>query len=58
MLQGPAFQLYGNILSKFPELKLIASGGVSSNADIEQLEEMGMYGVIVGKAIYEGQVVI
>lgn len=58
MLQGPAFQLYSDILSKFPDLKLIASGGVSNNADIEKLEGMGMYGVIVGKAIYEGKVVL
>ena len=56
MLQGPAFNLYRQILEKFPKLKLIASGGVSSNEDIEQLEEMNLHGVIVGKAIYEGKV--
>ena len=56
MLQGPAFGLYGQILEQFPQLKLIASGGVSSNEDIERLEEMNLYGVIVGKAIYEGKI--
>lgn len=56
LLQGPSFVLYGNIDYKFPDLKLIASGGISSLADIERLQEMGIYGVIVGKAIYEGKV--
>ncbi|MDO1446419.1 1-(5-phosphoribosyl)-5-[(5-phosphoribosylamino)methylideneamino]imidazole-4-carboxamide isomerase [Rhodocytophaga aerolata] len=56
LLQGPSFVLYGNIDYKFPEIKLIASGGISSMADIEQLHEMGIYGVIVGKAIYEGRI--
>ncbi len=56
MMQGPAFELYGQILTQFPSLKLIASGGVSNNEDIRRLEEMDLYGVIVGKAIYEGKV--
>ncbi len=56
MLEGPAFDLYQKTLLQFPDLKLIASGGVSNNEDIERLEEMNLYGVIVGKAIYEGKV--
>jgi phosphoribosylformimino-5-aminoimidazole carboxamide ribotide isomerase len=56
LLQGPSFVLYGSIDYKFPDLKLIASGGISSMADIEKLQEMGIYGVIVGKAIYEGNI--
>lgn len=58
MMQGPAFKLYEQILTQFPELKLIASGGVSNNEDIERLESMNLYGVIVGKAIYEGTVLL
>jgi len=56
MMQGPAFELYQQILTQFPQLKLIASGGVSNQDDIDQLEQMDLYGVIVGKAIYEGKV--
>lgn len=56
MMQGPAFKLYQKILTQFPQLKLIASGGVSNQEDIDRLEEMDLYGVIVGKAIYEGKV--
>jgi phosphoribosylformimino-5-aminoimidazole carboxamide ribotide isomerase len=56
LLQGPSFVLYGNIDYKFPDIKLIASGGISSMADIEQLHQMGIYGVIIGKAIYEGKI--
>lgn len=58
LLQGPAFELYDQILSEFPDLKLIASGGVSSLADLEKLSRTNCYGVIVGKAIYEGKVTL
>lgn len=53
VLKGPSFELYGELMTSFPELKLIASGGVSSIADIEILAEMNTFGVIIGKAIYE-----
>jgi phosphoribosylformimino-5-aminoimidazole carboxamide ribotide isomerase len=56
LLQGPSFSLYGLIDNKFPALNLIASGGVSSMGDLERLHEMGIYGVIIGKAIYEGKI--
>lgn len=56
MLQGPAVELYRNILNEFPGLYLIASGGVSSMADIESLERAGVPAVITGKAIYEGRI--
>ncbi|HEX8286701.1 MAG TPA: 1-(5-phosphoribosyl)-5-[(5-phosphoribosylamino)methylideneamino]imidazole-4-carboxamide isomerase [Pyrinomonadaceae bacterium] len=56
LLQGSANELYRRILSHLPELKLIASGGVSSIEDIRQLDEIGCSGVIVGKAIYEGKI--
>lgn len=55
-LEGPASDLYKNIISKFPELFFIASGGVSSVDDIRRLEEIGCKGAIVGKAIYENKI--
>lgn len=55
-MAGPATDLYKNILEAVPELELIASGGVSSIDDIEELEQIGCSGVIVGKAIYEGRI--
>jgi phosphoribosylformimino-5-aminoimidazole carboxamide ribotide isomerase len=56
LLLGSANELYRKILGAMPDLKLIASGGVSSIADIEELEKIGCAGVIVGKAIYEGRI--
>ena len=57
-LEGPASELYKNIISKFPDLHLIASGGVSSVKDLEELSDMGCKGAIVGKAIYEGRITL
>lgn len=56
MLQGPAIELYKKILSEYPDLYLIASGGVSSVRDIEILMENKVPAVITGKAIYEGKI--
>ena len=56
MLQGTATELYKQILEKFPTLKLIASGGVSSVDDLIELKDAGLYGAIVGKAFYEGRI--
>ncbi|MBR5695942.1 MAG: 1-(5-phosphoribosyl)-5-[Paludibacteraceae bacterium] len=56
MLQGPSIELYKKILVEFPDLYLIASGGVSSMADIEALQEANVPAVITGKAIYEGRI--
>ncbi|PMD93132.1 1-(5-phosphoribosyl)-5-[(5-phosphoribosylamino)methylideneamino]imidazole-4-carboxamide isomerase [Siphonobacter sp. BAB-5405] len=56
LLQGPSFDLYEKLQQQSPALRVIASGGVSSLADLEKLAEMNVYGVIVGKAIYEGRV--
>jgi phosphoribosylformimino-5-aminoimidazole carboxamide ribotide isomerase len=56
MLEGPATDLYKTIKEALPCLYVIASGGVSSVADIEELEEAGIPGVIFGKAIYEGRI--
>ncbi|MDR0348135.1 MAG: 1-(5-phosphoribosyl)-5-[(5-phosphoribosylamino)methylideneamino]imidazole-4-carboxamide isomerase [Tannerella sp.] len=56
MLEGPSVQLYREIRKSLPEIYLIASGGVSSIEDIEQLDAAGIPGVIFGKAIYEGRI--
>ncbi len=56
MLQGPATELYQQMITDFPELYVIASGGVSGIEDIEKLEEAGVHAVIFGKAIYEGKI--
>ena len=55
LLQGTAVDLYKKIKEAFPDLKLIASGGVTSVADVEALHAIDCYGAIVGKAIYEGK---
>ncbi len=56
LLQGTATELYKEIIAKFPTLKLIASGGVSCVEDLTELKNAGLYGAIVGKAIYEGRI--
>lgn len=57
-LEGPSIELYQKILEQFPDLQLIASGGVSSLDDLIQLEEIGCSAAIVGKAIYENKITI
>lgn len=56
MLQGPAVELYQEILEQHPSLHLIASGGVGTMDDIKRLEEAGVPAVIFGKALYEGRI--
>ena len=58
MLQGAAVELYKKILVQFPDLYLIASGGVSNMNDILQLAENNVPAVITGKAIYEGKITL
>ena len=55
-LQGPATALYVEIMKAYPELHLIASGGVASNNDIEELDAKGIPAVVFGKAYYEGKI--
>lgn len=55
-LEGPAIELYISIMQRFPDLHLIASGGVSCMEDIEELEKAGIPAVVFGKAIYEGRI--
>ena len=56
MLQGPAIQLYEEIMKEFPNINLIASGGVSCIEDIDRLNSAGIPSVVFGKAIYEGKI--
>jgi phosphoribosylformimino-5-aminoimidazole carboxamide ribotide isomerase len=58
MLQGPATTLYCEIRKALPEMYLIASGGVSSVGDLEQLDAAGIPAVIFGKALYEGRIAL
>ncbi|MEH0157521.1 1-(5-phosphoribosyl)-5-[(5-phosphoribosylamino)methylideneamino] imidazole-4-carboxamide isomerase [Limibacter armeniacum] len=55
-LEGPAIDLYEDILTNYPKIKLMASGGVGSVDDIKKLADIGVYGVIFGKAYYEGKI--
>lgn len=55
-LAGPAIELYQSMMAAYPELHLIASGGVSSIDDIKALEDAGIPAVVFGKAIYEGKI--
>lgn len=55
-MEGPSFKLYERIISEFPGLQLVASGGVSKMKDLYELDALGLSGAIVGKAIYEGAI--
>lgn len=58
LLQGPSTGLYKKILERFGHIHFIASGGVSTMADVEALQEAGCAGAIIGKAIYENRISI
>ena len=55
MLEGPSFKLYSKIIDAY-NINLLASGGVSEYDDILKLDDMGCYGIIIGKAIYENKI--
>lgn len=55
-LQGPAIELYKKVMAEYPHIHLIASGGVSCNKDIEDLNKAGIPAVVFGKAFYEGKI--
>lgn len=55
-MQGPSFELYRQLINEFPEQQFIASGGVTTLDEVKKLKEMGLYGTIIGKAIYEGTI--
>lgn len=54
VLEGPAFDYYSEIIKQFPEMCVLASGGVRGVDDIKRLNELGVFAVIFGKAYYEG----
>jgi phosphoribosylformimino-5-aminoimidazole carboxamide ribotide isomerase len=56
MLEGPSFDLYQQILNEVKDVKLIASGGITTLDDLNKLENLGCEGAIIGKAIYEGYI--
>jgi phosphoribosylformimino-5-aminoimidazole carboxamide ribotide isomerase len=58
MLKGPNFDLYRELYRQFPDMNITVSGGISSMEDILRLNELGMKSVIVGKALYEGRIIL
>ena len=56
LLRGASNELYERLLNDFKDLQLIASGGVTDMSDLEKLKEIGCFGAIIGKAIYEGRI--
>ena len=54
VLEGPNFKLMESLVKRFPDMCIAASGGVRSIDDIKKLKDMGLYSVIVGRALYEG----
>jgi phosphoribosylformimino-5-aminoimidazole carboxamide ribotide isomerase len=54
MMKGPSVDLYKQMVIDFPSMHILASGGVSSISEVHQLNEAGLAGVIIGKALYEG----
>lgn len=58
MMEGPSTELYRQIMEAYPELHLIASGGVSCLDDILRLDEAGIPAVVFGKALYEGRITL
>jgi phosphoribosylformimino-5-aminoimidazole carboxamide ribotide isomerase len=58
LLEGPAFTYYKNIMRQFSALCIYASGGIRSIDDIYAMQDMGVYGVIFGRAFYEGKITL
>lgn len=57
-MQGPSFDLYRNVIERFEGLCLYASGGIRNIDDIKRLADIGVYGVVFGKAFYEGKITL
>ena len=55
-LMGPNLEQLQAIAAKVPDLQIIASGGISSREDLEAVKALGVYGVISGKALYNGNI--
>ena len=58
LLQGPALATYQQLVRQFPAARFVASGGVTTIADLEALAEAGLHGAIIGKALYEGTIAL
>ncbi|OGX86977.1 1-(5-phosphoribosyl)-5-[(5-phosphoribosylamino)methylideneamino]imidazole-4-carboxamide isomerase [Hymenobacter glacialis] len=56
LLQGPSLEIYQSLIKQFPAARFVASGGVTTIADVEALAAAGMHGAIIGKALYEGTI--
>jgi phosphoribosylformimino-5-aminoimidazole carboxamide ribotide isomerase len=56
MMSGSSVELYQQMVKDFPTMQIIASGGISSIAEIHRLHEAGIAGAIIGKALYEGKI--
>ena len=58
LLQGPSVETYRRLVLQYPAARFIASGGVTTVADLEALVEAGLHGAIIGKALYEGTIAL
>lgn len=58
MLAGTATGLYAKLISTFPNLDFIASGGITRVAELDALHRLGCEGAILGKAIYESRITL
>ena len=58
LLQGPAQATYRRLVQEYPTARFIASGGVTTVADLEAMAEAGLHGTIIGKALYEGTIAL
>jgi phosphoribosylformimino-5-aminoimidazole carboxamide ribotide isomerase len=56
MLQGTSLELYKNLKQNFPLLHIFASGGITYVSEIDELDKIGIFGVIIGKSLYEGNI--
>jgi phosphoribosylformimino-5-aminoimidazole carboxamide ribotide isomerase len=57
-MSGPDFALYAELQRRFPDLRIMASGGICSIDDVRKLEDMGIYAAIIGKAFYEDKITL
>ena len=58
LLLGPSHAMYLQLVQQFPAARFVASGGVTTIADLEALADIGMHGAIIGKALYEGTIAL
>ena len=56
LMEGPNFEMYQSVRTEFPELNLVASGGVRSAEDVRQLNDMGLFAVIMARSLYEDKI--